>query len=407
MPISSGSRQTTTTRLGGLTGGRRRSYWPNAMRHSPPADDRDESSENRYNVQVSSKQRRGPNQPAGLPGKSQPSQRGLAPRGRFKQIKQISSPTSVASSSPAVVQAAARASRRQQQQQVNLNPSSDDMNSLGGHLVVTGATRQTNSAAESEARQQQASSKETTTRKPSASTFLLASGHRSAENLAEANNKAGSSSLLVNNSQYPALKQSAGLASQSSLNPSVAAMTTSSSTAHLHSLASLYGAGSAVKPSASPPADSTLSINRSGLSLKYVKTLIIVLMALDLLITVFVHQLSSNDEMSIWSTSYKLRFSLLNLILSSIWFIVLIGAVLFDVYFILLIGSLVDISSFLLLLVLSVIHFTQRIDYNTVQLTHLLCLLFSIIVLHVYLLVMAALTTHLMFAVRRRRRSRP
>lgn len=141
------------------------------------------------------------------------------------------------------------------------------------------------------------------------------------------------------------------------------------------------------------------------MNLKYVKTLIIILMGLDLLMTVFLHQFASQDQIQIWLTTYRLRFSLLNLVLSAIWFVVLIGAILFDVYFILVIACIVDVGSFLVLLVLSIVHFYKRIDYNTVQLTSLLALLFSIIFLHVYLVAMSALTIYLTGAVGRRKRS--
>lgn len=178
-----------------------------------------------------------------------------------------------------------------------------------------------------------------------------------------------------------------GLASNLTL-----AASTSSSTANLHSLSSLHQ-----QPT------TTTTINKR-FNLKYVKTLIVVLMSLDLLITIFVHHFASHDEFSLAFTTSKLRFSTVNLILSAIWFVVLTGAILFDIYFILLVGCLVDIASFVLLLACSTIHFTHRIDYNTVSLTSLLLLLFSIIVLHVYLLVIASLTVYLMLAVKRRRK---
>lgn len=143
---------------------------------------------------------------------------------------------------------------------------------------------------------------------------------------------------------------------------------------------------------------------KQQVNLKYIKTIIILLLAVDLLITVFVHQFSSQDYLSIWFTSFKLRFSLLNLILSAIWSIILIAAILFDIYFILVISFIVDIISFFLLLGFSFIHFYRRIDYNTVNLTSLLLLLFSIIVLHVYLIVLSTLTLYLMQAVRRRQK---
>lgn len=147
----------------------------------------------------------------------------------------------------------------------------------------------------------------------------------------------------------------------------------------------------------------SFSIKRN-VNLKYIKTIIILLLALDLIITVFVHQFSTQDYLSVWFTSMRMRFSLLNLILSAIWFVILIGAILFDVYFILFVSSLVHFSSFVLLLIFSFIHFTRRIDYNTVNLASLLALLFSIILLHVYLLVLFALTIYLMQAVRRRQK---
>lgn len=147
----------------------------------------------------------------------------------------------------------------------------------------------------------------------------------------------------------------------------------------------------------------TLNISSRNMNLKYVKTLIIILMSLDLLMTILLHQFAAQDQMQIWLTTYRLRFSLLNLVLSAIWFLVLVGAILFDVHFILVIACIVDVGSFVLLLVLSVVHFYKRIDYNTVQLTSLLALLFAIIFLHVYLLAMSALTIYLTGAVRRRR----
>lgn len=172
----------------------------------------------------------------------------------------------------------------------------------------------------------------------------------------------------------------------------------SSSTTRLHSLSNLLGP--------TPPQKATpLNIKRN-VNLKYVKTLIIVLMAIDLTVTLFVHHFSTNDELTIWFTSHKIRFSLLNLILSSIWFIVLIGAIMFDVYFVLVVGCIVDIVSFVLLFVFSTIHFSRRIDYNTVNLTSLLVLLFSIVILHVYLIVMATLTIYLAMAVKQRQKSR-
>ena len=173
----------------------------------------------------------------------------------------------------------------------------------------------------------------------------------------------------------------------------------SASTSASNSFANLHNANN-LHQNRTPKA---LNISRR-VNLKYVKSLIILLMSLDLMITIFVHHFSSNDEFSVMFTTHKLRLSLLNLILSTIWFIALIGAIMFDVYPILLLGCLVDIASFILLLVCSIIHFTYRINYNTVNLTSLLLLLFSIIVLHVYLLVIATLTVYLTLAVKRRKR---
>lgn len=151
------------------------------------------------------------------------------------------------------------------------------------------------------------------------------------------------------------------------------------------------------------PGGRHLSIKRS-VNLKYVKTLIIVLVAIDLLITVFVHQFASADQVGLWFIAqFKLRVSLINLVFSAIWSVVLIGGILFDSYAILLLSCIIDSLSFVLLVILSAVHFTRRIDYNTVSLTSLLALLFSIIVLHVYLLAMLALTIYLMLAVKRRR----
>jgi hypothetical protein len=174
--------------------------------------------------------------------------------------------------------------------------------------------------------------------------------------------------------------------------PSGQTASTSSSTAHLHSLSSLHQ-----RP--------TTTISKR-INLKYIKTLIMLLMSLDLMITIGVHHFASHDEFSLALTSTKLRLSLVNLVLSAVWFVVLSGAILFDIYFVLLIGSLVDVASFILLLACSAIHFTYRIDYNTVNLTSLLLLLFAIIILHVYLLVITSLTIYLMLAVKRRRKHR-
>lgn len=192
---------------------------------------------------------------------------------------------------------------------------------------------------------------------------------------------------LTGNAQYATNLKSSSQ-SRTSLNPP----TTTSSTAHLHSLSDLAGTSNTSHP---------LSIKRN-VNLKYIKALIILLMSIDMLITVFVHQFSTQDQIPIWFTTYKLRFSLLNLLLGAIWFITMVGAVLFDVFSILVIGCIVDISSLVLLFVLSIVHFTQRIDYNSVNLTSLLMLLFAIIVLHVYMIVMTALTVYLMLIVKQR-----
>lgn len=189
------------------------------------------------------------------------------------------------------------------------------------------------------------------------------------------------------------LQQSNGMASNSS------------STGRLHSFSNLLGSTSSNHIDKSGTTTAPLNIRRN-VNLKYVKTLLILLMAIDLLVTIFVHHFSSHDEFTIWFTSYKLRYSLVNLILSSIWFIVLIGAIMFDIYFILIIGCLVDVVSFVVLLVFTILHFSRRIDYNTVNLTSFLVLLFSLIILHVYLVVMATLTIYLAMAVKQRHRSR-
>lgn len=135
-----------------------------------------------------------------------------------------------------------------------------------------------------------------------------------------------------------------------------------------------------------------------------VKTLIISLIAIDLLITVFVHLFATSNQPIIFqiSSTFKMRFSTLNLLLSLIWYIVLIGAIMFDVLSVLIIGCCVDVLSFVCLLAMSIVHFTKRIDYNNANLASLLTLLFSISVLHVYLLVMASLMIYLTRAVRRR-----
>lgn len=202
--------------------------------------------------------------------------------------------------------------------------------------------------------------------------------------------------------QFQAASSSATILQQKDANLSQSTSSNShsasSSTTRLHSLSNLLG------PNA-PQKAAPLNIKRN-VNLKYVKTLIIVLMAIDLMVTLFVHHFSTNDNLSLWFTSHKIRFSLLNLILSSIWFIVLIGAIIFDVYFVLVIGCIVDIVSFVLLFAFSTIHFSRRIDYNTVNLTSLLILLFSIVILHVYLIVMATLTIYLAMAVKQRQKSR-
>lgn len=177
---------------------------------------------------------------------------------------------------------------------------------------------------------------------------------------------------------------------------------TSNSTAQLHSLA--YGDQQLNSAKQTRQTRQTSFSIKRQLNLKYIKTIIILLLAIDLLITVFVHQFSSQDYLSLWFTSVKLRFSLLNLVLSAIWFIILIGAILYDIYFILVISFAVDVASFFVLLGFSFVHFYRKIDYNTVNLTSLLLLLFSIIVLHVYLVVLSALTMYLMQAVRRRQK---
>lgn len=148
---------------------------------------------------------------------------------------------------------------------------------------------------------------------------------------------------------------------------------------------------------------SSMTIKRN-VNLKYIKTVIIFLLALDFLITVFVHQYAVQDQIPIWFTSHKLRFSLLNLVLSGIWFVTLVGAILFDIYYILFISSVVDVVSLIMLLGFTIYHFYRRIDYNTVNLTSLLALLFSIIILHVYLVLTASLTIYLMLAVRNRQK---
>lgn len=181
-------------------------------------------------------------------------------------------------------------------------------------------------------------------------------------------------------------------------------LSSSTSKTHLHdsiaSLANLANHSAASARTTSKP----LSIKQQ-VNLKHIKTLIIGLLAVDLLITVLVHQFSSQDQLafSLFQSSFRMRLSLINLLLSATWFILLIGAILFDIYAILLISCSLDIGSFFLLLAFSINHFTRRIDYNSVQLTSLLALLFAVVALHVYLLVVAALMVYLTLAVRRRR----
>lgn len=189
------------------------------------------------------------------------------------------------------------------------------------------------------------------------------------------------SGYLLSNQQYTKHLQM----SQSSLH---APTTASSSTAQLHTLSA-----------ANQRSSMTIKCN---VNLKYIKTAIICLLAIDLLITIFVHQFAVRDRISIWFTAYELRFSLLNLLLSAIWFIILVGAILFDVYYILLISCVIEVASFFVLFGFTVYHFTRRIDYNTVNIASLLALLFSIIFLHAYLVLTASLTIHLTLAVRRR-----
>lgn len=192
------------------------------------------------------------------------------------------------------------------------------------------------------------------------------------------------SGYLLSNQQYNKHLQM----SQSTFNlPS----TTTSSTAQLHSM--------------SPRNQGSSMTFRRNVNLKYIKTVIIFLLAIDLVITVFVHQFAVQDHISIWFTSFKPRFSMLNLMLSAIWFIILTGAILFDVYSILVVACIVDIASFVTLLGFSINHFMRRIDYNTVNMASLLGLLFSIIVLHVYLILTSSLMVYLMLAVRRRKTS--
>lgn len=237
--------------------------------------------------------------------------------------------------------------------------------SIGGQLVLTGSKKQHNSIG------------------------FIAKGQQDQPDKFQS---AGNKSYLSPNELYVSAPNISKGNSQSSISQGMS--TNNNSTAHLHSLSQLNP-----RPGPAP-----LSIRRN-VNLKYVKTLIICLMAVDLLITVLIHQFSNQDQVTLWFTTLKMRFSLLNLMLSTVWFVVQIGAILFDIYPILLVSSLVHVASFFVLLVLSLVHFTRRIDYNTVNLTSFLLLLFSIIFLHVYLLVMAALNIHLTMNVKQRKRS--
>lgn len=151
----------------------------------------------------------------------------------------------------------------------------------------------------------------------------------------------------------------------------------------------------------------SLTIKRN-VNLKYVKATIICLLAVDLLVSVVVHQFAVQDQLSVppwlpFASSLKLRFSSLNLVLSSIWYLVLTAAILFDVYLVLVVSFALDLASLLVLAAYSILHFSRKIDFNTVNLVSLLGLLFGIIALHVYLALMACLTAYLMSAVKRRR----
>lgn len=266
--------------------------------------------------------------------------------------------------------------------------------SLAGQLVLTGASKQPNSLGSQSIEQAMG-----------ASYSSSQNGNRMATNRGQLGAHVNKAYLASNPglsyTSKAAIQQSQS-SSQVSINASGSQQLTASSTARLDQLA---GDTRALSKSAPSDSRSTFTVRRH-VNLKYIKTIIILLLAVDLIITVFVHQFSSNDQLTIlWFTSFKMRFSLLNLILSSIWFIILIGAILFDVHFILAISCLVHSVSFFVLLGFSVVHFSRRIDYNTVHLFSLLTLLFSIIVLHVYLLVLASLTYYLMRAVRSRRKS--
>ena len=211
--------------------------------------------------------------------------------------------------------------------------------------------------------------------------------------------KSKQSGYLMSNASFQLAQQQARSANkqQASYPSGCTTPSASSSTAQLNSGSSGGGGGGRLNVS-------------KRLSLKYVKTLIIALLAIDLAITVLVHQFAQQDTISLGpllsSVTYKLRLSTLNLCLSSLWFILLIGAILFEVYALLFLGCLLNACSFLLLLAFSLLHFTQRIDYNSVHLTSLLLLLFAVTILHVYLLAMTALMAYLMLAVKRRQRAR-
>lgn len=272
------------------------------------------------------------------------------------------------------------------QESHNHNQRDEDMNSLSGQMVVTGK-QPASMPSDNNHANRKATTNMATASATSSPTSKLGAGF-----LAQYN------PVIQTNSQASLHNQQHQLQSS-----------TNSSTAHLHSLADLHQQASH-HHNHHHNHRQTLNISKK-LNLKHIKTIIIALMAIDLLITLFVHHFAAHDELptlpSIWFLSgpIKMRLSVLNLVLSSIWFIVLIGAILFDVYSILVLACLVDAVSFLLLLVCSILHFSRRIDYNTVNLASLLALLFSIIVLHVYLLVMAALTIYLALAVRRRRKA--
>lgn len=411
MPISSAGRQ---ARLSGSVSNKRRAYWPNVVMPMsraygrPTSDPRGTNDDNEQQSQVISRSNRGRatttsfHQPQQQKKPTETTKKGSRKPERYKQIRHISPPSSHASTSTALHNIIKTNLERDSASidGDDLNKCSDDqatdiMNTIGGQLIITGAGDK-----------QPASMPGTRATTTNVATTNGQSAGAGAHYMNRFGQQQATGKLLrmpdylANQAQFQPIANNAKTTSQASLHqlsmgqPS----TTNSSTAHLHSLNNLHA-------SQSTTGTNPLNISKR-VNLKYIKTLIIALMAIDLLITVLVYHFSSHDEISlIWFTSHRLRFSLLNLILSSLWFIILIGAIIFDVYFILLIGCLVDIGSFILLLIFSIIHFSQRIDYNTVNLTSLLALLFSIIVLHVYLLVMAALTTYLMLAVKQRKRS--